>query len=526
MRRIFGKPGRSALSLKTKTLATIAVMMCVIVGAADRLELWRSDAQRAALLSTRASLVAAIQADALDQPMWDLDTDLVRKMLEALARDPDFLGAEVADGDGRQVATHGDLAAASGFIESKADIRHGDGSQSKTIGLLTLRLSVAGLEKASSEQQAIGFVKLALIQAILMAAIYAALSLITSPLEKMTGVMTKLAEGETEVEIPALDRHDEIGAMARAVSVFRTNAQARRQLENEQIELKRSAETERRQALDGLARVFEETMNGIAHTVSGAGAELERTAIMMTSSTDNVGSRVTAVAQASEAASTRVQTVAAAAEELSASIGEIGRQAEQSAAIAGKAVTQTERTNQSVESLAETARRIGNIVKLINDIAGQTNLLALNATIEAARAGEAGKGFAVVASEVKSLASQTTKATEDIAGQVSAIQAATNDAVGAIREISQTIDQINSIASGISAAVEQQGSATLEISRNVQAASESTESVSSNIAGVGQAVRENSVAAGVVRDASSTLGQQIKQLTREFERFVGRIRSA
>ena len=218
----------------------------------------------------------------------------------------------------------------------------------------------------------------------------------------------------------------------------------------------------------------------------------------MTSTAEEASRQSTAVAAASEQASTNVQTVAAASEELSASIVEISRQVAQSASIAGRAVDEAAATNKSVQGLAEAAQKIGDVVKLINDIAGQTNLLALNATIEAARAGEAGKGFAVVASEVKSLANQTAKATEDIASQVDAIQSATNTPSRRSRASAKTIGEINEIATTIASAVEEQGAATKEISRNVQQAAPGTNDVSSNIAGVTQAAGETGQSAGQV----------------------------
>jgi methyl-accepting chemotaxis protein len=211
---------------------------------------------------------------------------------------------------------------------------------------------------------------------------------------------------------------------------------------------------------------------------------------------------------------------------VSASIDEIGRQTSRSTAVAGQAVAQTDQTSTVVQGLAESGRKIGDVVKLIQDIAGQTNLLALNATIEAARAGDAGRGFAVVASEVKSLATQTAKATEEITVQVSAVQSATDEAVSSIKAISQTINQINAITTAIATAVEQQGAATREISRSVQDAADGTQSVSVNIAGVEEAIRENNAAAGIVRDASSFLGRQLQELRGEFDQMVLRLRSA
>ncbi|MBV8651113.1 MAG: HAMP domain-containing protein [Alphaproteobacteria bacterium] len=513
-------------SLKTKTLVIIAVTMAAIVGLADQREFRRNQAERAAQLETRASLVAAIQADALEQPMWNLATDQVQAMLVALARDPDFLAAEVTHTDNKRVAAHGKLDTTSGFYEVKTDIVHDENGQRQPVGHLLLRLSTARLDAAARDDIQLSLVKIAITLSIIMGAIYAALRMITTPLGRMTTIMSQLAEGRTDLEIPALERRDEIGAMARAVSIFKTNAIARSRLEAEQVELKQQAEAERRKTMDGLAQIFEQTVKGVVETVSGAGKELDTTAVSMAANADRVSHQVVTVVKASDEATSNVQTVAGAAEQLTASIAEIGQQVTRSATIAGQAVEEAERTNRSVEGLAQAAQRIGDVVQLINNIASHTNLLALNATIEAARAGEAGKGFAVVASEGKTLANQTAKATEEISGQIAAIQGATVSSVAAIQGIGKTIAQLDEVATGIASAVQQQNAATREIARNVQAAATGTQEVSSNIAGVGEAVRQTGLAAGIVRDASATLGEQFKHLSSELEGFLDRVRAA
>lgn len=517
-------PFRRTSSIKTRTLVTIAVIMSLIVGIADQIELWRNQSERARGLETRGSLVGSIQADALAQPVWDLANDQVQSILAALERDPDFLSAEVTGVNKKQIATQGKLAVTSGFVEKQFDIMHGAAGTRKQIGQLVLRLSTQGVELAGMQEFRVALVRLTLTLAIIMGAIYAALRMITTPLSRMTEVMSQLAEGNTEVEVPATRRSDEIGAMAHAVDVFKINAIARSRLENEQVELKRQSDDERRETTNALASDFEGTVKGIVRTVSDAGKELEQTARALAKNAESVGNQVAAVIRASDQATVNVQTVAAAAEELSTSIGEIGTQVTQSANIASQAVEEADRTNLSVESLADAARRIGDVVALINSIASQTNLLALNATIEAARAGEAGNGFAVVASEVKNLANQTAKATEEISAQVMAIQGATTSSVEAIKGISKTIAQIDEIATGIAAAVKQQSAATQQIARNVQAAADGTREVSANIGGVGEAVCQTGLAAGIVRDATTTLGQQFGHLNDQVEGFLHRIR--
>jgi methyl-accepting chemotaxis protein len=349
---------------------------------------------------------------------------------------------------------------------------------------------------------------------------------VSGPLLAIATVMARLAKGDNDVSVRGTTRGDEIGAMAMAVQVFKDNALAMAKLKAEQEELKAKAEREKKAAMNRLADAFDASVNKVVRAVSSSATEMQSSAQILTSTAEETSRQSTAVAAASDQASANVQTVATASEELSSSITEISRQVAQSATIAGRAVDEATRTNQSVQSLAEAAQKIGDVVKLINDIAGQTNLLALNATIEAARAGEAGKGFAVVASEVKSLATQTARATEDIASQVEAIQSATGLSVTAIESIGKTIAEINEIATAIASAVEEQGAATGEISRNVTQAAQGTQDVSANIAGVTQAAGETGQAASHVLAAAGELSQQSETLRGEVDRFLAEIRAA
>ncbi|MBI3708643.1 MAG: HAMP domain-containing protein [Proteobacteria bacterium] len=364
---------------------------------------------------------------------------------------------------------------------------------------------------------------------VLVAAVTLALFLalgLSRPITRMTQAMNRLSGGEMSLEVPDRQRGDEIGQMAQAVQVFKDSMIEAERLRAEQKESEKRAEAEKKATLAKMADSFEASVKGVVQAVSAAAVQMQSSAQSMSGTAEETQRQATVVAAASEQASTNVQTVAAAAEELSSSIAEIGRQVTNSAKIAGKAVDEAGRTNQLVQGLAETAQKIGDVVKMINDIAGQTNLLALNATIEAARAGEAGKGFAVVASEVKSLATQTAKATEDIAAQVNAIQTATGSAVEANRGISTTIAEINEIATTIASAVEEQGAATQEIARNVQQASKGTSEVSANIAGVTQAAGETGRVSGEVLTASGALAKQATLLHDAVDRFLGSIRAA
>ena len=357
-------------------------------------------------------------------------------------------------------------------------------------------------------------------------ALFIVLAGVTRPLGRMTDAMGKVASGDFEIQIPALGQKDEVGKLASALERFKAAGIENRRLQAEQEETKRQGEAEKKAMLAKLADGFEASVSGVVETVATASTEMRASAEALSSTAKETSRQSTAVAAAAEQASTNAQTVATAAEQLSASISEISGQVAQSTKISGKAVDTAATTTASVQGLADAAQKIGEVVQLINDIASQTNLLALNATIEAARAGEAGKGFAVVASEVKSLASQTAKATEDIASQVSAIQGATRNAVDSIKGISETIGQINEIATAIASAVEEQGAATQEIARNIQQASHGTNEVSTNIVGVTKAAGETGSAATQVLAAAGEVSQQSERLKSEVDRFLVAVRAA
>ncbi|MEA2917184.1 MAG: hypothetical protein QOJ15_9265 [Bradyrhizobium sp.] len=352
-----------------------------------------------------------------------------------------------------------------------------------------------------------------------------ALYQISRPLAFMTREMTKLANGELDIEIDGADRADEVGGLARSLQVFRENAVTARRLEDEQRQQQIQKEI-RQHAVEEYIAVFDQQVCEALDTLSAASTEMHATAGSMSATAEETSRPSTAVATASDQASANVQTVAAATEQLHASTNEISRQVTQSAEFASTAVVEAERTNATIQGLAETAQKIGDVVSLIQNIASQTNLLALNATIEAARAGEAGRGFAVVASEVKALANQTAKATEDISTQIAAIQGETGLAVDAIKAIGGTIRQMNEIASAIAAAVEEQGAATRDISRNIQLVAQGTNGVAANIAGVNEAAQETGTAAGQELTAADDLSRQADKLRTNVNGFLGKIRAA
>jgi methyl-accepting chemotaxis protein len=350
---------------------------------------------------------------------------------------------------------------------------------------------------------------------------------IIRPLSGLTAGMKELAGGNFGVILPGLDRKDEVGDMAQAVEAFKVKAEEKARDEAEtKIKQDEVLARQRKAEMAKMADDFEGAVGRIVETVSSASRELEVSARTLTSTAARSQELSTTVASASEEASTNVQSVASATEELSSSVNEISRQVQESARMASDAVGQARGTTERVSELSKAATRIGDVVELINTIAGQTNLLALNATIEAARAGEAGRGFAVVASEVKALAEQTAKATGEIGQQINGIQAATQDSVNAIKEISGTIEKLSEISSTIAAAVEEQGAATQEISRNVQQAAQGTQQVSSNITDVQRGASETGSASSQVLSAAQTLSGDSGRLKSEVSRFLNSVRAA
>jgi methyl-accepting chemotaxis protein len=337
--------------------------------------------------------------------------------------------------------------------------------------------------------------------------------------------MQALGSGDLTAQVPHQGEKTEIGSMAESLQVFK-QALIAKKAADEAAAHDAEAKIERGRRVDDITHKFESVIGEIVDTVSSASTQLETSASTLTATAERSRELTTAVAAASEEASTNVQSVASATEELTSSVHEISRQVQESARMANEAVNEARKTNARVSELSKAAARIGDVVELINTIAGQTNLLALNATIEAARAGEAGRGFAVVASEVKALAEQTAKATGEIGQQINGIQSATQDSVNAIKEISGTIEKLSEISSAIAAAVEEQGAATQEISRNVQQAAHGTQQVSSNITDVQRGAGETGSASSQVLSAAQSLSGDSNRLKLEVGKFLSSVRAA
>ncbi|WP_169544113.1 CHASE3 domain-containing protein [Sneathiella aquimaris] len=374
---------------------------------------------------------------------------------------------------------------------------------------------------------------------------------IANPIRKMTTAMNELANGKLDAEVPSSDTKDEIGEMAKAMSIFKDNAieaerlrteaeknaaaqrereaqeaEEKQRREMEAVAEKERQENENRENLLKLASEFEASVGTIASTVAEAAKDMQSSSQQMLNTVEESNLQTSGALSAAELASSNVQTVASAAEEMSSSIREISQQVNQSTRVAGDAVKQAEDTHEQIQFLVNSSQKIGEVVALITDIAEQTNLLALNATIEAARAGDAGKGFAVVASEVKNLASQTARATEEISSQISGIQGATQQSVDAIQNISTTIGQMDEISAAIAAAIEEQSASTDEITRSAGEASSGTNEVTTNISNVTRSSQETGSSAGHMLEQSNSLAEQSQELNEQVALFLKSVRSA
>jgi methyl-accepting chemotaxis protein len=395
-----------------------------------------------------------------------------------------------------------------------------------------IELNNTGADTAVKEAAADYSTAFAVLAAILGAAIVIGIAVgiylvrdVSRGIASIVAPMQALGHGDLTAQVPHQGETTEIGAMADTLQVFK-QALIAKKAADEAAAVDADAKIERGRRVDGITRDFESMIGEIVETVSSASTQLEASAGTLTATAERAQQLTTAVAAASEEASTNVQSVASATEEMSSSVNEISRQVQESARMAGEAVDQARTTNDRVGELSKAAARIGDVVELINTIAGQTNLLALNATIEAARAGEAGRGFAVVASEVKALAEQTAKATGEIGQQIAGIQSATQDSVNAIKEISGTIEKLSEISSTIAAAVEEQGAATQEISRNVQQAAHGTQQVSANITDVQRGASETGSASSQVLSAAKSLSGDSNPLKLEVGKFLNSVRAA
>ncbi len=430
----------------------------------------------------------------------------------------------------RQVATMAAADAATAYMTTASGEKFYAELQTQLDGLRDFerRHSVAKHDASMAQAGTARFGMIVLFIAAVMASVLVTVVLsrtISGSITRLAASTIKLADGDLTVQVEGSERKDEIGVLAGAIGVFRSNAIDKRRIEEEQRVLQQKASA-RQGAVEQHIAAFETQVRDALEALTAASVQMRGTSDGMWGTAEQTNDQVAAVVAASTEASSNVQTVAAASEELSASISEISRQVSNAASIAGRAVDEARQTDVTVQGLAEVVSGIRDVVKLISDIAGQTNLLALNATIEAARAGNSGRGFAVVASEVKSLATQTAKATGEISAQIDAVQNVTRDTVQAMKRIGGTISEVSSVATSIASAVEEQGAATKEITRSTQQAAARTQEVSDNISGVSEGAKTTGHAAQGVKSAAEALNQQTDRLRSQVDDFLAKIRAA
>ena len=396
----------------------------------------------------------------------------------------------------------------------------------KTIGLLFVGIPMAQLDGMLSHAITMMTIAACVAALVILAVMMLIVRRITKPLQSVTGSITAIANGDLEVRVHHHERHDEIGAIARTIRVFRNNALERRQLEDEKAGDAAKAAEQRRAELGRFVSQFQSAVGGVIDNLMSSSRQFEQVAGRLTGTARSTAHLSGQSADASEQASQHVQSAAAASDQLASSITEIGRRVHESNGIASDAVRQATATNQRMSDLTEAGGRIGDVVKLITSIAEQTNLLALNATIEAARAGDAGRGFAVVAQEVKALAGQTAKATEEISSHIANMQLATKESVDAIKAIGLTIARISEISTAIAAAVEEQGAATQNIAASVQAASKWTSEVATNVGHVAKDASETGEASDEMLRSAQTLSGESLHLKSEVDRFLETMKAA
>ncbi|MEP0236028.1 MAG: methyl-accepting chemotaxis protein [Roseibium sp.] len=527
----------AAISIRDKTILAIDKVQETTAAANAQLETAAKISANAASLNNGALTIKATALEFLSKASAEKEAEVLAQ-LEAVKD----TAAKIAESTKGLPEMKGQLkeldSAIASFGENFARVVEVSNSSGRMSDILTVlsedvRAMIAKLasdlshDASVSASNALGTIGFSLVVAIALGICLAiVLSLAVSrPIQRTTAVMSELADGNTDVEILGAERGDEIGDMSRTVQVFRDNAVERTRLQEESAR-EEEGRLARQQKIEELISSFRAAASDVLTSVGETAEGLDRTAQGLTEIARESSDHATQTLGAADDATQNVQTVASAAEELAASIGEISRQVSQTTEVVGKATIGTRSTNEKVEGLAASAAKIGEVITLIQAIAEQTNLLALNATIEAARAGEAGKGFAVVASEVKELATQTSKATEEISSQISAIQSATRDSAEAIAEITEIMEEVDSYTSTISAAVEQQGSATTEISQNVQRAAQGTTRVSSNMSELSQAVDQTTQSADMVLTASGELSSKTETLKAQVERFLDEVAAA
>jgi len=515
-------------SLQTRVLLGVGTVLVIVTLASAGVSVRSAQLERRQAITTRLNLVAAMQARTLSQALWDFNAAQIGAVLDSLAADPDFAVAQVVDDKNKEVgareATDAAIRAAA-RVTADVPIEYKDDATTKTIGRLRFSLSEAGLDAANRRQLQITAFAAMLILLVTLGAVYFVFRRINGPLVGITKAMSRLAGGDHTTEIPASDRRDEIGDMARAIGVFKDNALAVARMAAAQQEAERAAELDRHRASERVADDLDASVGTVVTKLQGAAGAMEKDAKLLSQSAKDANTVSADVAEASRRAAENVSLIASAAAEFSSSIGQVSAQSERSARMAETARTQAERATEAISSLATAAQQIGESVGLIAAISAQTNLLALNATIEAARAGEAGRGFGVVATEVKNLASRTKAAVEAIADQIGAIQAVTATAVTEVNGIVSVIGDMRAIAATVAESIEQQTAATAEIARSAAATSEKVAELDRSVVLLtGAANRTNQASTGF-QGSAAVVADEVRRLATQSTELGRRIRA-
>ncbi len=522
---MLSRPGKGRpLGLQSTLILWVSACVAVLMLLSTLYSVHREKGVLEANLRTRADLVAGLQAAAMAGPMWDLDMDRVAVLTRELGNDPDFLAAKVEDVTGQRLAEHTTTEAGTALLSVRVPIRNPQSNE--PLGHLNMSLGDASLSRAMTATALAGLVQFLIFNAAVALAVGLAVRRATRPLMTLTAVMRKLSAGDLAVETRVGTGIREVVEMAAAVDVFKDNARARARLEAEQAEAERRAAAERRSTMARVADSFEAAVKNVADAILTSARDMTETAHQLTGTAEDAARRLGAVSKGAQEATQAVRVVEAATEELTNAINEIASQMAGSARLSEGAVSEADAARKLMQTLDDSAQKIGEIVSLISDIASQTNLLALNATIEAARAGEAGKGFAVVAGEVKSLATQTAKATEEITARIHQVQEITGQAVTAIRSIHDVIYKLRESATTVAGAIEEQTATTQEIARNIHDISEGSGVVSENISAVSAAAGNTDRSARLVLDETRDLTGKADDLIHAMETMLDSIRAA